>query len=179
MVRKRTERTLKKRRKSHTRKVEEQCQEHLGRLRRLRHSAKLAHAGLLQEKHSTVRSHMLHAAMADAAHCEATCSALHRPSHRSAFYSPFAYAPPNAEFRPTTTVRSPLYGNLTKAAPCTAPPLTPNGIPTPDRTLDGSKAMHLDTAGKAARPTPFEHKCMKRRKFPLPLQGETICLGTR
>ena len=32
------------------------------------------------------------------------------------------------------------------------PPFTPNGIPTPDRTLDSSKAMHLNTAGKAARP---------------------------
>ena len=49
-----------------------------------------------------------HAVMADAARCEATCSALHLPSHRSVFCSPFAYAPPHGEFRPRPQGTAPL-----------------------------------------------------------------------
>lgn len=170
--------TLKKRRKSHTRKAEEQCQEHLGRLRRLRCTAKWAHARLLHEKHSTVRSHTQHAVMADAARCEGACSALHRPSHRSAFYRPAACSPPHGEFRPRPPHADLCRGSLTEAVPCTAPPSpqTASLHPTQPSTAPGNTPWH---GREGSPPTPFEHKCMKRRKFPLPLQGETICLGTR
>lgn len=178
MAWKRAERALKKRRKSHTRKAEEQCQEHLGRLRRLRCTAKWAHARLLHEKRSTVRSHTQHAVMADAARCEGACSALHRPSHRSAFYRPAACSPPHGEFRPR-----PPHADLCRESPTEAvlgtAPFHPKRHPDTrqnPRWFQGNAPQH---GREGSPPTPFEHKCMKRRKFPLPLQGETICLGTR
>lgn len=48
--------------------------------------------------------------------------------------------------------------------------------PTQPSTAPGNAPRH---GRESSTPTPFARKCMKRRKFPLPLQGETICLGTR
>lgn len=119
-----------------------------------------------------------HAVMADAARCEGACSALHRPSHRSAFYRPAACSPPHGEFRPRPPHADLCRGSLTEAVPCTAPPSpqTASLHPTQPSTAPGNTPWH---GREGSPPTPFEHKCMKRRKFPLPLQGETICLGTR
>lgn len=119
-----------------------------------------------------------HAVMADAARCEGACSALHRPSHRSAFYRPAACSPPHGEFRPR-----PPHADLCRESPTEAvlgtAPFHPKRHPDTrqnPRWFQGNAPQH---GREGSPPTPFEHKCMKRRKFPLPLQGETICLGTR
>ena len=117
-------------------------------------------------------------ALADAARCEGACSALHRPSHRSAFYRPAACSPPHGEFRPR-----PPHADLCRESPTEAvlgtapchPKRHPDTRQNP-RWFQGNAPQH---GREGSPPTPFEHKCMKRRKFPLPLQGETICLGTR
>lgn len=73
-----------------------------------------------------------HAAMADAARCEGACSALHRPSHRSAFYRPTACSPPHGEFRPRPPHADLCRGSPTEAVLGTAPfhPQTASRHPT-------------------------------------------------
>ena len=115
-------------------------------------TAKLAHAGLLQEKRSTLRSHTQRTAMTDAAHCEATCSALHRPSHRSAFCSPLACTPPHGEFRPRPQYAASCLGTPQKPPPRTAPPLSPQRFPDTRHSPRRPQAIRSCTAGKAARP---------------------------
>ena len=115
-------------------------------------TAKLAHAGLLQEKRSTLRSHTQRTAMTDAAHCEATCSALHRPSHRSAFCSPLACTPPHGEFRPRPQQAASCLGTPQKPSLCTAPLLSSQRLPDTRHSPRRPQAIRPCTAGKAARP---------------------------
>ena len=64
--------------------------------------------------------------------------------------------------------------------PSLAPPhFTPKRHPDTRQNPRWFQSNAPQHGGESSPPTPFEHKCMKRRKFPLPLQGETICLGTR
>lgn len=108
--------------------------------------------GLLKEKRSTLRSHTQCTAMTDAAHCEATCSALHRPSHRSAFCSPFACPPPHGEFRPRPQYAAPCQGTPQKPFPLYRSPLSPQRLPGTRHSPRRPQAIRPCTAGKAARP---------------------------
>lgn len=114
----------------------------------------------------TVARKAQHGAKSHAARCDGRCSALRRPMQRAAKEHAVHCIGHRTEVHFTAQLHVPHHtvsfahdhrtqtsvGKAPQKPSLAPPPFTPNGIPTPDRTLDGSKAMHLNTAGKAARP---------------------------
>ena len=69
---------------------------------------KLPQAGMHTEQGRKITSPPQHAAMTNARHCEAQCTALHEPTHRTTFFVPSLFESPRSTFHSSLfTLHSP------------------------------------------------------------------------